>query len=150
MRVCYAFGWCVVFKIRYPMLDKLGQIVWQTRQHCLIILILIFHFVPTITFYRVSNSLVASADAFLLILSFAFHFIWQRNVLPPPLPPSLPLSLSLWVRVRWREPFVSFRYIRFWYLCICKSESAACRFVFVSVSVCVSNKFSNCAINSRF
>lgn len=95
MRVCYAFGWCVVFKKRYPMLDKLGQIVWQTRQHCLIVLILIFHFVPTITFYRVSNSLVASADAFLLILSFAFHFIWQRNVLPLSLPPSLPLSLSL-------------------------------------------------------
>lgn len=97
MRVCYAFGWCVVFKKRYPMLDKLGQIVWQTRQHCLIILILIFHFVPTITFYRVSNSLVASADAFLLILSFAFHFIWQRNVLPLSLPPSLPLSLCLFV-----------------------------------------------------
>lgn len=95
MRVCYAFGWCVVFKKRYPMLDKLGQIVWQTRQHCLIILILIFHFVPSITFYRVSNSLVRSADAFLLILSFAFHFIWQRNVLPLSLPPSLPLSLSL-------------------------------------------------------
>lgn len=93
MRVCYAFGWCVVFKKRYPMLDKLGQIVWQTRQHCLIILILIFRFVPTITFYRVSNSLVASADAFLLILSFAFHFIWQRNVLPLSL--LLFLSLSL-------------------------------------------------------
>lgn len=95
MRVCYAFGWCVVFKKRYPMLDKLGQIVWQTRQHCLIILILIFHFVPTITFYRVSNSLVASADAFLLILSFAFHFIWQRNVLRLFL--LLFLSLSLFV-----------------------------------------------------
>lgn len=80
------------------MLDKLGQIVWQTRQHCLnmhclIIIILIFRFVPTITFYRVSNSLVRSVDAFLLILSFAFHFIWQRNVLPL----SLLLFLSLFV-----------------------------------------------------
>lgn len=100
MRVCYAFGCCVVFKKRYPMLDKLGQIVWQTRQHCLnmhclIILILIFRFVPTTTFYRVSNSLVRSVDAFLLILSFAFHFIWQRNVLPL----SLLLFLSLFLFV---------------------------------------------------
>lgn len=93
MRVCYAFGGCVVFKKRYPMFKKMGQIVWQTRQHCLTILI--FHFVPTITFYRVSNSLVRSADAFLLILSFAFHFIWQRNVLPV----SLLLFLSLYLFV---------------------------------------------------
>lgn len=100
-------------------------------------------FIPSLTFYRVSNSLVRSANAFLLILSFAFHFIWQRNVLAPSFFPSHFVGACALTRTVCIFQIHSLRY-----LCICKSESAVCLFVFVSV--CVSNKFSNSAINSRF